>query len=153
MIGPGLLVAATGVGAGDLATAGFTGEMLGVAVLWAVVVGALLKFVLNEGLARWQLVTGQTVLEGAMTRLGPSVTVVFGLYLLPWSFFVGAALISACGVTSAAMLPFADGSVQTRLVLGAVHSAAGVAIALLGGFRLFERLMAACVAVMVVTVE
>ncbi len=152
VLGPGLLVAATGVGAGDLATAGFTGEMLGVAVLWAVVVGALLKFVLNEGLARWQLVTGQTVLEGAMTRLGPSVTVVFGLYLLPWSFFVGAALISACGVTSAAMLPFADDSVQTRLVLGAVHSAAGVAIALLGGFRLFERLMAACVAVMVVTV-
>jgi Mn2+/Fe2+ NRAMP family transporter len=52
VLGPGLLVAATGVGAGDLATAAFTGSHVGVAVLWAVVLGALLKFVLNEGLAR-----------------------------------------------------------------------------------------------------
>jgi Mn2+/Fe2+ NRAMP family transporter len=29
MIGPGLLVAATGVGAGDLATASFAGSLLG----------------------------------------------------------------------------------------------------------------------------
>ena len=52
IIGPGLLVAATGVGAGDLATGAFTGNQLGVAVLWAVVLGAVLKFVVNEGLAR-----------------------------------------------------------------------------------------------------
>ena len=39
VIGPGLLVAATGVGAGDLATASFTGSQLGTAVLWAVLVG------------------------------------------------------------------------------------------------------------------
>ena len=37
IIGPGILVAATGVGAGDLATGAFTGGVLGVAVLWAVV--------------------------------------------------------------------------------------------------------------------
>ena len=37
MIGPGILVAATGVGAGDLATGALTGSRLGVAVLWAVV--------------------------------------------------------------------------------------------------------------------
>ena len=54
IFGPGILVAATGVGAGDLATGAFSGGELGVAVLWAVVLGAGLKFVLNEGLARWQ---------------------------------------------------------------------------------------------------
>ena len=58
VIGPGLLVAATGVGAGDLATGGYAGSKLGLAVLWAVALGALLKYVLSEGLARWQLVTG-----------------------------------------------------------------------------------------------
>ena len=36
IVGPGMLVAATGVGAGDLATGAFTGSKLGVAVLWAV---------------------------------------------------------------------------------------------------------------------
>ena len=39
LLGPGLLVAATGIGAGDLATASFTGSILGTAVLWAAVVG------------------------------------------------------------------------------------------------------------------
>ena len=47
-VGPGLLIAATGVGAGDLATAGFAGARLGVIVLWAIVFGAAMKFVLNE---------------------------------------------------------------------------------------------------------
>lgn len=50
VIGPGILVAATGVGAGDLATATLSGATLGCGVLWAVIVGAGLKFVLNEGL-------------------------------------------------------------------------------------------------------
>ncbi|MEO2006264.1 MAG: hypothetical protein ABGY41_19450 [Candidatus Poribacteria bacterium] len=52
VLGPGILVAATGVGAGDLATGAFTGSQLGTAVLWAVIIGALLKYVLNEGLGR-----------------------------------------------------------------------------------------------------
>jgi Mn2+/Fe2+ NRAMP family transporter len=44
MIGPGLLVAATGVGAGDLATASFAGSLLGNGILWAAVLGAFLKY-------------------------------------------------------------------------------------------------------------
>ena len=68
MLGPGLLLAATGVGGGDLATGSFVGGLLGTAVLWAVLVGALLKFVVTEGLARWQLATGDTLIEGAFAR-------------------------------------------------------------------------------------
>jgi Mn2+/Fe2+ NRAMP family transporter len=89
LIGPGLLVAATGVGAGDLATASFTGSQLGTAILWAVLVGSLLKFVLTEGLARWQLATGVTLLEGAVQRLGRGVGWLFLPYLLLWTFLVG----------------------------------------------------------------
>jgi len=70
IIGPGILVAATGVGAGDLATASLAGANLGVAVLWAVLIAAFLKFVLTEGLMRWQLATGDTLLEGCVTHLG-----------------------------------------------------------------------------------
>lgn len=91
VIVPGLLVAATGVGAGDLATASFAGSYLGVAILWAVVVGGLLKLVLTEGLARWQLATGKTLLEGLAHHVGPMVGWVFLPYLLLWSFFVIAA--------------------------------------------------------------
>ena len=64
LIGPGIAIAATGVGAGDMVAAAAAGAKHGHALVWAAVVGAVLKFVLNEGLARWQLATGTTLLEG-----------------------------------------------------------------------------------------
>ncbi len=151
-IGPGILVAATGVGAGDLATAAFAGIEVGPALLWAVLVGAGLKFVLNEGLARWQLVTGETLLDGAVCRLGWPVKLLFPLYLLPWTYVVGAALMSACGVTAHALFPVFDDPVRGKIVFGIASSALGVVLVLRGGFKLFERLMAVCIALMFVTV-
>lgn len=151
VIGPGILVAATGVGAGDLATAAFTGSQLGVAVLWAVVLGAALKFVLNEGLARWQLATGETLLEGAVGRFGRPVHYFFLAYLLFWSFFVASALMSACGVAAHAILPLVD-SETDKIIYGLAHSAAAVLLVLLGGYRLFEKVMGVCIAIMFVTV-
>jgi Mn2+/Fe2+ NRAMP family transporter len=152
VITPGLLVAATGVGAGDLATGGIAGSKLGLAVLWVVALGAFIKFVLSEGLARWQLATGQTILEGAITKLGPLVSIVFLLYLLPWSFFTGAAMMSACGITMQAIAPLSDDAQTGKLVWAGVHSLVGVALVWVGGFRLFERIMGVCIAVMFVSV-
>jgi len=152
IVGPGLLLAATGVGAGDLATAAFTGAQLGTAVLWAVLVGAVLKLFLTEGLTRWQLATGTTVLEGALTRIPRPLRFLFLLYLLPFSWFVSAALMSACGVTAHALYSFGLEPEQGKLVLGIAHGVLGLALVLLGGFRLFERLMSVCIGLMFVTV-
>ncbi len=152
IIGPGLLVAATGIGAGDLATGAFTGSRVGTAVLWAVVLGAFLKFVLNEGLARWQLATGQTLLEGAVSRFGLVVAAVFGPYFVIWSFLVALALMSACGVTMHAMVPVFSDPADAKVAFGLLHGAAGVILVLFGGFRLFEKVMQVCIGVMFVTV-
>lgn len=152
VIGPGLLVAATGVGAGDLATATFAGGKLGTTVLWAVALGAAMKYALNEGLARWQLATGDTFLEGVARRLGPIPLWLFLPYFLAWSYFVGAALIGACGVAIHAMLPVFDDPKHGKIVFGIAASAAGVALVLAGGYRLFARVMSACIAIMFVTV-
>jgi Mn2+/Fe2+ NRAMP family transporter len=152
LFGPGLLLAATGVGAGDLATAAFAGGHLGVAVLWAVVVGALLKFVLNEGLARWQLATGQTFLEGVATRFGRIGLWLFLPYLLLWSYFVGAALIAASGTAAQALLPLGDSVVTGKRIWGVVHALAGLLLVWFGGFRVFEWAMRGCIAVMFVVV-
>jgi len=67
--GPGFVVAATGVGAGDLIAATVVGQKYGLAVLWVVALGALFKGVLNEGVSRWQLATGTTLIEGWTQRL------------------------------------------------------------------------------------
>ncbi len=98
IIGPGLLVAATGVGAGDLATASFAGSRLGTGILWAVVVGGFLKFVLTEGLARWQLTTGETLIEGTPGRLAGAVSALFPAGMrsgarVVYYFLVGAFLL------------------------------------------------------------
>ncbi len=152
MMIPGFLVAATGVGAGDLATASFTGSQLGVAVLWAVVVGGVLKFSLTEGLTRWQLVTGETFLEGVAHRFGSMVGWLFLPYLFLWSFFVGSALMSACGVALHAMIPFFENGTHAKIFFGIVSSVVGLGMVLAGGFRLFERVMGVCIGIMFTTV-
>lgn len=151
-VGPGLLVAATGVGAGDLATAAFTGNALGTAVLWAVVVGAAVKYVLNEGLARWQLATGETLLEGALRKVPATFQLAFLAYFLVWSFLVAAALMSACGATAHAILPLTRSAVADKVLYGVVHGLAGVVLVRLGGYRLFERVMGGAIALMFGTV-
>jgi Mn2+/Fe2+ NRAMP family transporter len=151
MLLPGLLVAATGVGAGDLITASLAGSELGTTLLWAAALGALLKAALNEGLARWQLATGTTLLEGWAAHLPIALGWAFGLYLLLWSFVVGGALISACGMAGSALLPIGDAQTG-RVVWGVAHSLVGLAIVRRGGFALFERIMAACIVVMVLCV-
>jgi Mn2+/Fe2+ NRAMP family transporter len=152
ILGPGLLLAATGVGGGDLATATFVGGTLGTAVLWAVALGAFMKFVVTEGLARWQLATGETIIEGAVRRLGPVVIWIFLPYFLLWSFFVGAAQMSANGVALHAMIPVFEDATDGKLVFGVLSSLAGLGIVLRGGYRGFDIAMKICIGVMFVTV-
>jgi len=152
IVGPGLLVAATGVGAGDLATASLAGSYLGTAVLWAAVLGAFLKYVVTEGLARWQLATGDTLLEGVVRHFGPVAGWLFLPYFVFWSFFVASALMNACGVTLHALIPVFDDAVNGKIVFGALSSVVGLGLVLRGGYRLFEKVMGLCIGVMFVTV-
>lgn len=152
LFGPGLLLAATGVGAGDLATGALAGSRVGVGVLWAVVVGAAMKWVLTEGLARFQIATGQTVLEGALLRVAPPWRHLFLVYLLPWCFCVGSALISACGVAGHALFPVFDDPVTGKWVFGVAASVVGAALVWRGGFARFEIAMRVLVGAMFVTV-
>lgn len=147
----GLLVAATGVGAGDLITASLAGSNLGLIILWAALAGALLKWVLNEGIARWQMATSTTLLEGWADNLGKVVGWLFFGYFIIWSYIVGGALINACGVAGAGLLPLGDPH-TSKIVWGIVHSVVGLAIVRAGGFRAFEALMSVLAGLMVVTV-
>jgi Mn2+/Fe2+ NRAMP family transporter len=52
LAGPGLVVAAAGIGSGDVVSATVGGANYGVVLLWAIAIGAFFKFVLNEGIAR-----------------------------------------------------------------------------------------------------
>ena len=98
LIGPGLLVAAAGIGAGDIVSATMAGSAHGLRLLWVVALAAFLKCFLNEGIARWQLATGMTAIEGWSAHLPWWVRVYFAFYLVIWTVSVSAALTSASGL-------------------------------------------------------
>lgn len=77
IVGPGLVVAATGVGAADMVATLVAGSRYGYALLWAVVLGVILKIILVEGAGRFTLATGKTIFEG-WRSLGKWTTWYFG---------------------------------------------------------------------------
>lgn len=141
--GPGLVIAATGLGAGDLVAASIAGANYGTAILWAVALGAIMKFTLNEGLARWQLATGTTLLEGWTQKLPRLISLYFFVYLLLWTFVVAGALIAACGLAAHAL--YAGLSVAQW---GVVHSLLALVLVLIGRYRLLETLMKVFIALL-----
>jgi len=144
LAGPGLVVAATGIGSGDVVSATVGGAKYGVVLLWAIAIGAFFKFVLSEGIARWQLGTGKTVVEGWAEYLPSWVKGYFAVYLVLWTVAVSAALTNATGLGLANLT---GGAVPQSW--GAVaHSLVGCAFVWLGGYGRFEKLMKTLVGVM-----
>ncbi|MEX2264874.1 MAG: Nramp family divalent metal transporter [Bryobacteraceae bacterium] len=150
-VGPAILLTATSIGAGDILTGSLAGAEAGLAVLWAVPAGILLKWTLNEGIARWQMATGTTLLEGWVTRLGKWIQWVFLGYLLLFTLVVGGMLSSACGLAGAAVVPLGDLN-TSRYLWGAVHSLGGLALVWMGGYELLKRVLGVCVGAMFGTV-
>jgi Mn2+/Fe2+ NRAMP family transporter len=146
-LGPGLVLAAAGIGAGDVVVASVTGIRFGPTLLWAVACTAALKFVLTEALARWQLATGETVVRAWATRLPRWVAGLFGAYLLFWTFMVGASLSSACGLAGVSLTGF--GSVPGW---GAAHAAVAALLVAGNRYARFQRLMKALIALMALCV-
>src|SRR5690606_2733683 len=130
-------------GAGDVVVASVTGIKFGYQLLWAVAFTAALKFVLTEGLARWQLATGETIVRAWVTRLPRAVSVCFGAYLLFWTFLVGGSLSSACGLAGASLFP----SLPVP-VWGAIHAIAAALLIAFNRYESFQRLMKTLIAVM-----
>ncbi len=103
-LGPGIVVAATGVGAGDLVATLIAGSRFGYALLWAAVVGCIVKIALSEGSARYHLATGSTILAG-WRSLGRWTSWYFGIYVIIWGFIYGATAMSATALPLTAMFP------------------------------------------------
>lgn len=102
LIGAGIVLAAAGVGAGDVVASAVSGASFGLALLWALLIGAIFKYFLNEGMARYQLATKKTFMEGFTSKF-KGFNYYFLVYLVIWSFIVGGALLLGIGFVSNAM--------------------------------------------------
>ncbi|MVA75155.1 divalent metal cation transporter [Auraticoccus sp. F435] len=146
VVGPGLMVAATGVGAGDLVATLVAGQRFGYALLWVVVLGCVLKIILVEGAGRYSLATERTIFEG-WRSLGRWTTVYFAPYIVIWGFVYGASAMLSTALPLAALFPavsieaFAIGSGLIGFVLVWFNKYAG-----------FEKITAVLVGIMFLTV-
>src|SRR4026209_641600 len=103
--GPGLLRAATGIGVGDMVSSTIAGAEYGLTLIWALAAGVILKFAITEGAARWQLGTGNTLMEGWRDHLPRPAVLAFFLYFIVWSYFVSSALVAETPLCAGAANP------------------------------------------------
>jgi Mn2+/Fe2+ NRAMP family transporter len=147
-LGPAVITAAAGIGASDIIASSVIGARFGLALLWAIIVGAALKGLLSEGIARWQLASGTTLLEGVARHLPSWVLILFAAYLVIWSIGVAAALANGCGLAienlSSGRIPRAAGALIHVLLAGlVVHS---------GGLSAFTKAMKVLLLLMFLTI-
>ncbi|WP_100010172.1 Nramp family divalent metal transporter [Lentibacillus sediminis] len=145
-VGPGFVTAATGVGTGDLIAALVAGASFGMTLLWAIIVGAIFKYFFTEGMGRWFLATGKTILEG-WHSLGKWATGYFGVYSVLWGLSYGAAAMSTSAIMMVTMFP-----IMPLWAWGILHGLAGMALVLTGKYKLFEKIMTVMIGIMFVTI-
>jgi len=150
--GPGILLAATGVGAGDLITSGLAGLHHGTSLLWTCILGAFLKYVLSEAIARYQMATNKTILEGITLEIHQICKWLFLFYLVIWSFFVGSALINAAGIALANILPLFDTYNGNKIFYGITQTIIGIIIVNFFSYEKIEKIMGFFVMTMFVSV-
>ncbi|KOU13764.1 iron transporter [Streptomyces sp. WM6372] len=142
-IGPGIVVAATGVGAGDLVATLIAGSKFGYTLLWAAVIGCLVKISLAEAAGRWHLATGRTLFEG-WRSLGSWTTVYFAGYVVVWGFVYGAAAMSSSALPLAALFPDTMDLKAWAVLCGLV----GLVFVWFNRYAVFEKVMTVLVGVM-----
>jgi Mn2+/Fe2+ NRAMP family transporter len=145
VIGPGLVVAATGVGAADLVATLIAGQKFGYTLLWCVVVGCVMKIVLVEGAGRYSLSTGKTIFEG-WRSLGAWTTWYFAPYIVIWGFVYGAAAMAGTGLALAGLT-----GVLSVTWWGIISGLIGLALVWTGRYSTFEKVLAALVGLMFIT--
>ena len=146
IVGPGLVVAATGVGAADMVATLVAGSRYGYGLLWAVILGVILKIILVEGAGRFTLATGRTIFEG-WRSLGRWTTWYFGPYIMIWGFVYGATAMSSAALPLAAVFP-----VLPLWAWAIIMGLLGFVMVWFGKYSFFEKVTAALVGLMFVTV-
>ncbi|MFI1807734.1 Nramp family divalent metal transporter [Streptomyces californicus] len=146
-IGPGIVVAATGVGAGDLVATLIAGSKFGYTLMWAAVIGCVVKISLAEAAGRWHLATGRTLFDG-WRSLGPWTTVYFAVYVVVWGFIYGATAMSSSALPIVALFPDGPGIKSWAVVTGLI----GLVFVWFNRYAVFEKVMTVLIGIMFVVV-
>ncbi len=138
-IGPGMVLAASVVGSGELIATTTLGAQVGYAALWVILASCAIKPIVQAELGRYTVATGETTLEGFNRMPGPRLIVSWLVWA--WAIMVTLTLLQVGGM-------FGGVAQVLNLLVPAVPVHAWVAVILVvtlvllfgGGYSRIERL-------------
>ncbi len=138
-IGPGMVLAASIVGSGELIATTTLGAQVGYAALWIILASCAIKPVVQGELGRYAIATGETGLEGFNRMPGPRVGVSWLVWA--WAFMVTLTLLQVGGMFGgvAQVLHLVVPVVSVNVWVG-ICLALTLALLLGGGYARVERL-------------
>lgn len=144
-LGPGILLAATAIGASHLVMAPQAGALFGVSLLWLVPLSHLIKYPAFEFGPRYAAATGESLLMGYLRVPGPSRWAL-------WIFLVSTILQGAgvlAGVVAIAAAVLASYASLSFTACGLIVVAAVLTLLVLGGFGWLDNLNKTMMAILV----
>jgi len=106
-LGPGLIVALTWLGAGDLVDSAVAGGNYGYSLMWAMVIALFVRFVFVSIIAKYQLCNqhGESVVAG-LKRLHPWMPIFVGGVAIFFGHFYGSYMVKGLGEASERLAGF-----------------------------------------------
>ncbi len=95
-LGPGLIIAGSIVGSGELIATTAVGAEAGFVLLWLIIIGCLIKVFVQIEFGRYTITSGKTTLEGLNEVPGPKIRVNWLCWF--WLIFTVVALIQLGGI-------------------------------------------------------
>jgi Mn2+/Fe2+ NRAMP family transporter len=155
-VGPGLLVAATVVGSGELIATTKTGAQAGIIFLWLIILGCFIKVFVQVELGRYTLSAGEPTLQALDRIPGPRFRAGWVIWLwlaiAPAAFAIMGGVLGGVGQVMAMMLPITgdyiaalakpdviSGSSFDDRFWGTTIAVATSALLYFGRYRLIER--------------
>jgi manganese transport protein len=138
-IGPGMVLAASIVGSGELIATTTLGARVGFAVLWIILLSCAIKPVVQAELGRYTIATGDTGLEGFNRMPGPRAGVSWLVWC--WGIMVTLTLLQVGGMYGGVsqVLHLLVPALSVNVWVG-VCMAITLALLLGGGYERIERL-------------
>ena len=119
----------------------------GMALVWTIVLGVLIKFAITEAVGRLQLSSRRTMLSQMADISGPVLPIVFLLFMVVIGLFYGAGLSAVAALALVELFPQAP-LVPVTIAIAIIAGA----MVTLGRYSFFERIMVGLGLAMFVTV-
>ena len=137
MVGPGLIWSSEMIGSGEVILTTRVGSILGIGVMWAIILGIFLKYMIGVGGGRYTICTGEGMIDMFDRIPGPKHWVVWTVLVVQFI----AATISIGSIANAAGIFISHLLPMSSYLGGWIISIFALIVAWSGGFKILRTIM------------